>query len=96
MYNVLNELILFCGKGCINAHSVAIKILSELNIPILKLAYPTTRSEIINLIERVNLFLKNLETLDKTVNDDNLNVDLVNKSDKVPFNEFKKILNKTF
>ncbi len=96
MYNVLNELILFCGKGCINAHSVAIKILSELNIPILKLAYPTTRSEIINLIERVNLFLKNLETLDKTVNDDNLNVDLSNKSDKIPFNEFKKILNKTF
>ncbi len=55
MYDVLNELILFCGNGCNNAHSLAVKIVSNLNIPVLKLAYPTTRDEIIDLITKVNL-----------------------------------------
>ena len=62
MYDVLNELILFCGNGCNNAHSLAVKIVSNLNIPVLKLAYPTTRDEIIDLITKVNLFLKDFDS----------------------------------
>ncbi len=88
MYDVLNELILFCGNGCNNAHSLAVKIVSNLNIPVLKLAYPTTRDEIIDLITKVNLFLKDF---DSSVGDD-LDCDLVNKCEKVSSDEFKKII----
>ena len=88
MYDVLNELILFCGNGCNNAHSLAVKIVSNLNIPVLKLAYPTTRDEIIDLITKVNLFLKDF---DSSVSDD-LDCDLVNKREKVSLDEFKKII----
>lgn len=90
MYNVLNELILFCGNGCNNAHSLAVNLVSDLNIPVLKLAYPTTRAEIINLIAKVNLFLKDF---DSSISDD-LNCDLKNKKEKIPFNDFNKILKK--
>ena len=89
MYNVLNELILFCGTGCNNAHSLAVKMLSDLDIPVLKLAYPTTRREIIDLIEKVNLFLK---SFDSSVSDD-LNCDLKSANEKISLNDFKKILN---
>ena len=88
MYDVLNELILFCGNGCNNAHSLAVKIVSNLNIPVLKLAYPTTRDEIIDLITKVNLFLKYFNS---SVSDD-LDCDLVNKREKVSLDEFKKII----
>ncbi len=88
MYDVLNELILFCGNGCNNAHSLAVKIVSNLNIPVLKLAYPTTRDEIIDLITKVNLFLKDF---DSSVGD-GLDCDLVNKCEKVSSDEFKKII----
>ena len=89
MYNVLNELILFCGKGCNNAHSMAINIVSDLDIPVLKLAYPTTRDEIIGLIDKVNLFLKDFDSS----GGDDLNCDLKSENEKIPLNEFKKILN---
>ena len=92
MYDVLNELILFCGNGCNNAHSLAVKIVSNLNIPVLKLAYPTTRDEIIDLITKVNLFLKDF---DSSVSDD-LDCDLVNKREKVSLDEFKKIIGKLY
>ncbi len=87
MYGVLNELILFCGNGCQNAHSLSVSMLSKLNIPVLKLAYPTTRCEIIHLIDKVNLFLKDL-----TIEDDDLDCDLKVKMDKFDLNKFKKIL----
>lgn len=90
MYNVLNELILFCGNGCNNAHSLAVNIVSNLDIPILRLAYPTTRDEIINLIYRVNLFLKDF---DPSISDD-LDCDLKNKKEKIPLNDFNGILSK--
>ena len=90
MYNVLNELILFCGNGCNNAHSLAINIVSNLDIPVLKLAYPTTREEIIDLIAKVNLFLKDF---DSSISDD-LSCDLENKSEKFPLHNFTEILNK--
>ncbi len=89
MYNVLNELILFCGNGCNNAHSLAVNIVSQLDIPILKLSYPTTRDEIIDLISKVNLFLKDF---DSSIGDD-LNIDLKDNNEKIPLNDFKKILN---
>lgn len=90
LYNALNELILFCGNGCNNAHSLAVNIVSNLDIPVLKLAYPTTRSEIIELIGKVNLFLQDFDS--SNLNDD-LDCDLKSKKDKVPFSDFKKILN---
>ena len=55
---------------------------------VLKLAYPTTRDEIIDLITKVNLFLKDF---DSSVGDD-LDCDLVNKCEKVSLDEFKKII----
>ena len=92
MYDVLNELILFCGNGCNNAHSLAVNIVSQMDIPVLKLAYPTTRDEIINLIAKVNLFLKDF---DSSVGDD-LDVDLENRCEKVPLKDFKKVIEKYF
>ena len=91
MYNVLNELILFCGNGCNNAHSLAVNIVEQLDIPILKLAYPTTQGEIIALIDKVNLFLKDF---DSSVSDD-LNTDLKNDNEKIPLDDFEKIFNKS-
>lgn len=91
MYGVLNELILFCGNGCNNAHSLAVNIVGQMNIPVLKLAYPTTRNEIIDLIAKVNLFLKDF---DPSISDD-LDTDLRKNNQKLPLDQFKKILNKS-
>ena len=91
MYDVLNELILFCGNGCNNAHSLAASIVSQMDIPVLKLAYPTTCDDIIDLIDRVNLFLKDFDT---SISDD-INIDLKKPSSKIPSSDFKKILNKS-
>ncbi|WP_407380318.1 DUF2112 family protein [Methanobrevibacter sp.] len=91
MYDVLNELILFCGNGCNNAHSLAASIVSQIDIPVLRLAYPTTREEIIDLIRRVNLFLKDF---DESVSDD-INTDLKKPSSRVSYSDFKKIFNES-
>ena len=91
MYNVYNELILFCGNGCNNARSLEISLVNQLNIPILKLAFPTDRDEIIALIDKVNLFLKNF---DSSISDD-LNCDLEEEKKRLPLNEFEQILNKS-
>ena len=92
MYDVLNELILFCGNGCNNAHSLAVSIVSQLDIPVLKLAYPTARDDIIKLIDKVNLFLKDF---DSSISDD-LDADLRNKSKKVSLDEFEKIIGNSY
>lgn len=91
MYDVLNELILFCGNGCNNAHSLAVSIVSQMDIPVLKLAYPTTREEIIDLISKVNLFLKDF---DPSIGDD-LNADLTEDNEKLSLGDFKKIFNQS-
>ena len=93
MYNALNDLILFGGNSCNNAHSLAVKIIQDLNIPILKLAYPTTQSQIINLIDRTNYFLKNLNDKSRIVNDDDLSTDLKRKCEKYPINDVENIFN---
>ena len=93
MYDALNELILFGGNACNNAHSLTVKMIHDLGIPTLKLAYPTSRSQIIDLINRTDLFLKNLNYNSENVNDDDLTVDLVKKQHKYPVNDLKRILN---
>ena len=87
MYNALNDLILFGGNACNNAHSLFVKIVNDLDIPTLKLAYPTTREEIIDLIDKTNTFLNNLESISE------VNTDLNAKKDSFPLDELKKILN---
>ena len=93
IYNALNDLILFGGNSCNNFHSLAVKMVCDLNIPTLKLAYPTTQAQIINLIDKTNLFLRNLNENSGIVNDDNLSTDLYVKKEKYPVNDLKKILN---
>lgn len=94
MYNILNDLILFGGNSCNNAHSLTVKMIHDLDIPTLKLAYPTTRSQIINLIYRTDYFLKSLNDISGIVNDDNLSADLKRKREKYPIKDVEKILSK--
>lgn len=93
MYNVLNDLILFGANACNNAHSLTVKMIDDLNIPTLKLVYPTNQDQIISLINRTNLFLKNLNDEVGIVNDDNLSIDLEVKQDKYDVCDVKRILN---
>ncbi len=58
MYNTLNELILFGAAGCINSYNLAISLVKDKKVPVLELAYPTTKEEIISLINCTNDFLK--------------------------------------
>ena len=88
MYDVLNDLILFGGNACNNAHSLMVKIVEDLNIPVLKLAYPSNQDELIGLIDKTNIFLKDLESFS-----DDLNVDLTPLKTKVPLEHVKKLLN---
>jgi putative methanogenesis marker protein 5 len=88
MYDSLNDLILFGSNACNNARSLMVKIVDDLNIPTLKLAYPTTQEELINLIGPTKHFLRHLESS----NDDDLNVDLTPKRDRHPASDVKKIL----
>ena len=88
MYNSLNDVILFGSNACNNAHALTVKIIHDLKIPTLKLAYPTSQDEIIELIDKTNIFLKELNS----INEDNLTVDLYPKIEKCPIDEFKKIL----
>ncbi len=89
MYNALNDLILFGGNSCNNARSLEVKIVNDLNIPTLRLAYPKNQNDLINLIDKTNSFLKNL---DDDVSDD-LNVDLNIKKGQCPIRDVEEILN---
>ena len=91
MYDALNDLILFGANSCNNAHSLEVKIVNDLNIPTLRLAYPTNQSQLIDLIDKTNVFLKNLDNSQKN-NSDDLTTDLMVKKDKIPFLDIKKIL----
>jgi putative methanogenesis marker protein 5 len=90
MYDALNDLILFGGNACNNAHSLEVKIVNDLDIPTLKLAYPTNQGQLIDLIDKANYFLRNL---DDSQNPDDLTVDLIPKKDKCSYLDVKKILN---
>ncbi|WP_298500512.1 DUF2112 family protein [uncultured Methanobrevibacter sp.] len=89
MYNALNDLILFGGNSCNNAHSLVLKIVDDLDIPTLKLAYPLNQKQIIEMIDKTNCFLKNLHDF---VPDDDLGVDLYPKKEKCPVLDVKRIL----
>ena len=58
MYNTLNELILFGSTGCINSYNLTISLVKNKKTPVLELDYPTTKEEIISLINQTNDFLK--------------------------------------
>ena len=58
-----------------------------MDIPTLKLAFPTTRDEIISLIDKTNSFLTNLESYSE------LDTDLKPPEVKHPVFEVEKILN---
>ena len=88
MYDALNDLILFGGNACNNAHSLMVKIVEDLNIPVLKLAYPSNQDELIGLIDKTNIFLEDLKSFD-----DDLVVDLTPRKTKVPIEHVKKLLN---
>lgn len=90
MYNALNDVILFGSNSCNNAHSLFVKIINDLDIPTLRLAYPTNQNQIIDLIDKTNCFLRNL---DGDSNPDNLGTDLHPKREKCPVVDVKKILN---
>lgn len=92
MYNLLNELILFSSIPCSNHYKLVISLLKKKNIPILEVAYPTTREEIINMIQKVNEFLENIENRQGLYNEDNLNIDLRPKVNKMPLNELEEII----
>ena len=68
-------------------------MIQELDIPTLKLAYPTNQSQIIDLIDRTNSFLKNLDEMSGIVNDDALGADLNRKHGKCPIYDVEKIFN---
>lgn len=87
MYDALNDLILFGGNACNNAHSLFVKIVNDSGIPTLKIAFPTTQSEIISLIDKTNSFLNDLKQSDE------IGTDLTVKKKGYPVSEVKKILN---
>lgn len=92
MYDSLNDLILFGGNACNNAHSLEVKIVEDLDIPTLKLTFPTNQNDLVDLINKTNCFLRNLENIKGTVNEDNLSVDLSVKKEKMPICDVKKLL----
>ncbi len=94
MYTPFNEAILFGCRNCNNKDNMLVYLMRKSNIPTLILKYPTTQGELINLIERINNFLTNLEDLpNEIINDDNLDIGLRNSQDKVDVDEFRSIVN---
>ena len=91
MYNALNDVILFGSNSCNNAHSLFVKIINDLDIPTLRLAYPINQKQIIDLIDKTNCFLRNL---DGDSNPDNLGADLHSKREKCSVVDVKEILDK--
>ena len=89
LYDSLNDLILFGGNSCNNAHSLIVKIIDDLDIPILKLSYPTSRIQIIELINKTNEFLKN----PSISSGHDLTVDLNLNKNQYSLYKFHKIIN---
>lgn len=95
MYDTLNELILFSCVGCYNNYKLVVSLLKKKNIPILEIAYPTTRDDLINMFDRINRFLQDLHKKEvdcSIINEDNLNIDLKVNKEKISVNDFNKIL----
>ena len=67
-------------------------LIKDKGVPILELAYPTTRNDLIDVINRTNDFLKNLTSINGIVNEYNLDIDLKKPKKSLNYKEFKKIL----
>lgn len=66
-------------------------------MPILEVAYPQSCDQLIQMINRIKIFLKNLEKYkgkQYLFNEDNLTVDLKPNTKRIELEEFKKIVNK--
>lgn len=96
MYNTLNELILFGSTGCLNTQRLLEAQIKSRKIPFLKLDYPDTREDIINIIDEENNFLKYLEDLEKgkVTEPYQIKHEKVVRNDKISVNEFEEIVHK--
>lgn len=94
MYNTLNELILFGGSACVNSIRLIESYIEKRGIPFLKLDYPNTREDIINIIDEENNFLNYLTELEEGKTNKKYKIihkkERINK--KINLNEFKKII----
>jgi len=98
MYDRLNStILLYGGVGSGNFPKFLLYLLRKKNIPRLEMAYPTNRDELIKIFERTNTFLQNVENYPKDYvsNDDHITTDGVPYCEKLPLEEFEKIVNKT-
>ena len=94
MYNTLNEMILFGCMSCQNTESLILKLLRQRNIPILEVAYPTNAQEIIDMINKVNNFLKTIKEEERIVTEKVLTTDLEKPKQKVSVEQFAEIVEK--
>ena len=98
MYDTLNEMMLFGCVSCNNQQQLLVKLLKDKQIPILEVAYPQSCDQLINMINRIKIFLENLEKYrgkQHLFNEDDLTVDLKPNTERIEIEEFKKIVNKT-
>lgn len=95
MYDKLNSaILLYGGVGAGNFPKFLLYQLRKKNIPRLEMAYPTNRDELIQLFERTNTFLQNLDKYPKNYvsNDDNLTTDGIPYKKKVDIDIFREVV----
>lgn len=98
MYDRLNSVILlYGGVGRGNFPKFLLYLLRKKKVPRLEMAYPRNRDELIKIFERTNIFLQNLDKYPKDYvsNEDNLTVDGVPYTEKLPLDVFESIVNET-
>ncbi len=94
MYDTLNELILFGCISCKNHYEVVKFELKSRNIPILELDFPTSRDDLIEIINKTNKFLQDLNN-DDIVLQNNLGNDHKMHDKKMELNIFKEIIDRS-
>lgn len=96
MYDRLNStILLYGGVGSGNFPKFLLYLIRKKEIPRLEMAYPTNRDELIDIFDRTNTFLENLDSYpsDYISNEDNLTTDGVPFKEKVPVADFQSIVN---
>ena len=96
MYDRLNStILLYGGVGSGNLPKFLLYLIRKKEIPRLEMAYPTNRDELIDIFDRTNTFLENLDSYpsDYVSNEDNLTTDGVPFKEKVPVADFQSIVN---
>lgn len=84
MYNILNECILFGCFSCINSINETIYLLRKKDIPLLELDYPKSQDSLIEMIKKIDMFLKNPKKTDESVK----------SNKKISVDELKLIIDK--